>query len=163
MDGGIYWQRRSHGRQNLPATLAALITNCPSPQESFRKRFGPLYACKVFLKWDWRGGLWMNKTIIISLKIQDIVDLWPLPLLRSCVEHFNKTCRPFLRFPSRRCGATSNPQIWFTGWHILKERQWSCLYERWGSSPRTSGGNQFENQPALINNQVPISRQIKDC
>lgn len=32
------------------------------------------------------GLFWTNKTIIISLNIQDIVDLWP-PLLHSCVEH----------------------------------------------------------------------------
>lgn len=41
----------------------------------------PSWCVRSLFEMRLEGVLWMNQTTIISLKIQDIVDLWPPPLL----------------------------------------------------------------------------------
>lgn len=75
MDEGIYRQRQSHGRGNLPATLPTLIKNCQSPPESHSRKGSTLNVWGEFLEMSFKGAFQIHKTIIISLKIQDILHL----------------------------------------------------------------------------------------
>lgn len=106
------------------------------------------------------GPFWMNKTNIIHLKIQDIVDLLS-PLLPSCFAHTSSLWQN-LHFHESVAKMQTE-----TFYRKRNEVTFSACSLSCTACPTTKDqpsvllANLFENQPAFITKQALISSQIK--